>query len=303
MLLALCGLVSCTTSDDSDSGDSTSMAIATAVSSTAEGSVFSTMLLGSHAIQIMDFLVSREVSECMSKVGFEFGPMQALPDAQSLSEFLDRRYSVPITFENGNMGWSSDAVDNEGLGDGEPLGAEADPNGSSAEYAAALFGDPAEVTDYEVRAPTGELIQTLKLDNGCYGRSVVSALGDKSSYFALVSGLNSAEFAANRSYQSLFSDRELTEREASWSQCMTTAGFSFTHLLGPTMQEWTSPRPSSDENRAAKQDSQCRAAAELTTSDLLAIETRIQMNDQVVAGIDFAAFNAAAQSLVSSAAT
>lgn len=303
MLIVWGTIVSCTSSDDSKADVSASLETVATVSSTAEGSVFATLLIGSRAIGIMDFLVSQQVSKCMSKVGFQFGPMQSLPEAQSLSDFLNRRYSVAISFADGGLGWSSDAVSNEGLGDGEVLGAEADPNGSSAEYAAALFGDPAEVIDYEVRSPTGDLIQTLKLDNGCYGRSVVGVLGDKSSYFDLLSGLNAAEFAANRSYQKLFTDPELADREIAWSRCMATAGLNFRHLLEPAMQEWAAPRPSADEVRAAKQDSECRAAAELTTSNLLAIETRIQMDDQVVAGIDFAAFNAAAQNLVSSAAT
>ncbi len=137
------------------------------------------------------------------------------------------------------------------------------------------------------------MIQTISLDRGCYGRSVRVVMGDESDYFALISGLNTAEFISNSSYQRLFSDAEVVAKEMAWSACMRGAGFDYTHFLEPANQAWDAPRPNPDESRTAQADLGCRSAAGLTSEQLVDAETRLQQNDPALAGIDFLAFTAA----------
>ena len=125
-----------------------------------------------------------------------------------------------------------------------------------------------------VRDIDGKVVTWNQVGDGCYGQSIAKLFGNAQAYVTFFTQLNQLEVITGDSWSAVQTDPEYVARNRRWSECMKSAGFTYQTIFDPWNRDWSSPRPTPEEQQVAAADWQCRQGNQLDGVDLLTLEER-----------------------------
>jgi hypothetical protein len=222
----------------------------------------------SAALGNMDTLAGPLIQSCMAAKGFTFTPNSTVLMAeQDQTAFLMQRYPQP-RLQDGTWGY---VFDSAGSTTQEPQ-AQSNAGEAAPGYFDALQGKT--IVRSVVRDVDGKVVTWNQVGNGCYGQAIGKLFGSAQAYVTFFTQLNQLEVFAGDSWSALQTDPDYLVRNQVWAECMKSAGFSYQTISDPWNRDWSSPRPTPEEQHVAAADSQCRQGNHLDGADLLTLEER-----------------------------